>query len=402
MRSSLVLDRPAACRPLSCRACGLSVVLVEAKRFPRYKVCGGCLNRRAWNVLESVGLASQIDKLGTQTLNRIQLVCGAVEAEWAMPAMHAISRFAMDQFLFDHASQLGVMTVPECMARVQPCSSNDTVRRVELKHKQDGERVVEAKVVLAADGLTHSSLAAMEHLVSEPAPDSHIGLGALLQMDASTTNFPADRLTMVVGREGYVGITQVEETGSLSHDSSCDVSSTPSQRQLNVAAAVSAASLRRSGSPGLVIQKILEDNQVAAPPGILDADWTGTPALTRESRRWADHRLFLIGDAAGYVEPFTGEGMSWALAGAAAVVDYAHRATVDWSPELATQWHARWRQYVRQHQRTCRGLSWLLRHPRLSSMVLRSVRYAPWIAEWTMQRAAGRYSGAPRELAFGK
>ena len=40
----------------------------------------------------------------------------------------------------------------------------------------------------------------------------------------------------------------------------------------------------------------------------------GAPVLTRRRERVeARGRVFVIGDAAGYVEPFTGEGMSWAI-----------------------------------------------------------------------------------------
>ncbi len=37
-----------------------------------------------------------------------------------------------------------------------------------------------------------------------------------------------------------------------------------------------------------------------------------TPPLTRQ-RRVGHGRLIAVGDAAGYVEPFTGEGMAWAI-----------------------------------------------------------------------------------------
>ena len=47
--------------------------------------------------------------------------------------------------------------------------------------------------------------------------------------------------------------------------------------------------------------------------GLLDVQWHGTPGLTRRTRPLARDRLFYLGDAAGYVEPFTGEGIAWAL-----------------------------------------------------------------------------------------
>lgn len=46
------------------------------------------------------------------------------------------------------------------------------------------------------------------------------------------------------------------------------------------------------------------------------ARWRGTPLLTRRRCRIAGRRTMVVGDAAGYVEPFTGEGMTWAIEGA--------------------------------------------------------------------------------------
>ncbi len=79
------------------------------------------------------------------------------------------------------------------------------------------------------------------------------------------------------------------------------------------------------------------------PDGCEDAQWTGTPALTRESQQWSAHRLFLVGDAAGYVEPFTGEGMSWALAGAVEASRLADAGIKQWRDDLALKWHSIWR-----------------------------------------------------------
>ena len=57
MRSSLALDRPAQSPRRQFALAGLKTLLVDAKRFPREKVCGGYLNSRALEVLRQAGLA---------------------------------------------------------------------------------------------------------------------------------------------------------------------------------------------------------------------------------------------------------------------------------------------------------------------------------------------------------
>ncbi len=196
---------------------GHSVLLVEAKRFPRDKVCGGCLNGRAWKALGDAKLAQVLSDAGALELNELSLVCGKRRALWTMPTMHAISRWAMDDLLIKEAAKRGVTVLMETQARIEACASAAEVRTIRLKHRPaegalvDG--VVEAKVVLAADGLTHSSLGDEEQVVSHVAPGSRVGLGAT--WSSQDEWFKPGRLTMVVGSSGYVGITCVEHVESM-------------------------------------------------------------------------------------------------------------------------------------------------------------------------------------------
>ncbi len=52
---------------------GVRVLLVEKRRFPRGKVCGGCLNGRALSILDSVGLGSLVAGSGGVPLGGLQL-----------------------------------------------------------------------------------------------------------------------------------------------------------------------------------------------------------------------------------------------------------------------------------------------------------------------------------------
>ena len=352
---------------------GHAVLLVEAKRFPRDKVCGGCLNQRAWKALANSQLDQLLIDAGAVELNELSLVCGHRKALWPMPTMHAISRSTMDELLIGEAARRGVTVLQETQARIESCEAPAELRSVKLKYRpangQLVDGVVQAKVVLAADGLTHSSLGEEEQVASTVAPDSRVGLGAT--WSSRDAWYKPGRLTMVVGRAGYVGITCVE------------------LGRINAAAALSLESLRSGRSPGLVIGSLLRECGMRIPDGCDSASWTGTPALTRESQHWSAHRLFLVGDAAGYVEPFTGEGMSWALAGAVEASRLADRGIRQWDASLGDEWHGIWRRFVRQRQSTCRRLAWLLRRPRLAEFTLAAASYTPWVVHRIMRKVAG-------------
>ena len=102
--------------------------------------------------------------------------------------------------------------------------------------------------------------------------------------------------------------------------------------------------------------------------GLEHAHWQGTAGLTRHTQPLAQERLFLLGDAAGYVEPFTGEGIAWALASAQAVAPLAQRAMAGWDPQIAREWSVLYRQLIGRRQRVCHAVASGLRRPWLAAI----------------------------------
>jgi 2-polyprenyl-6-methoxyphenol hydroxylase-like FAD-dependent oxidoreductase len=150
---------------------------------------------------------------------------------------------------------------------------------------------------------------------------------------------------MAVGRGGYVGLVRVEGGA------------------LNVAGAFDSQLVRESRGPALAAARVLAQAGFPAIPALAEAEWLGTPALSRSTTPVAAERLFVLGDASGYIEPFTGEGMLWALASAVSVAPLASTACDDWQPSLAEAWSREHARIVRTRQRTCRMLAALLKSP---------------------------------------
>jgi 2-polyprenyl-6-methoxyphenol hydroxylase-like FAD-dependent oxidoreductase len=89
--------------------------------------------------------------------------------------------------------------------------------------------------------------------------------------------------------------------------------------------------------------------------------------------------LLLAGDAASYVEPFTGEGMASAIEGAIAVVPLVQEGVRQWCPEIAERWQHEYDRRIRSRQLACRAISWLVRHPRMLRWSLSGVAAQPRI-----------------------
>ena len=89
------------------------------------------------------------------------------------------------------------------------------------------------------------------------------------------------------------------------------------------------------------------------------------------SRRVAG-RVLLVGDAAGYIDPLTGEGTKLGVVGAMAAVAALH----DGEPQ---RWEAAWRQLWRPYAWSTRGLLTLSSVPVLRRALPRVLAASPWL-----------------------
>ena len=341
---------------LNARA-GLRTLLIDAKAFPRSKVCGGCLNATAWSILERHGLSEGLLAAGAVRLDSIQLRHSRKTLHQPLQRMYAVSRRFLDSQIVEMAINAGAIFVQETRARVGTTTAQ--ARHVELTVESSETRTIAAKIVVCADGLGHPSLVSEAEFAAAAKPGSRFGLGTTF---ASRDQDDETRiLEMIVGTKGYVGITRVEGG------------------QLNIAAAVERSLLAQKKQPSEAIRSILDEAGRTIPAGFAEAEWLGTPALTRTSVRQAGERLFLIGDAAGYVEPFTGEGMAWGLLGAELNAEFVRAGVRGWDRRLSLNWEQTWKRYVRSRQWTCRALSMILKSPRLTRWGLGVSRVFPMI-----------------------
>ena len=113
----------------------VSVLLVDKASFPRWKVCGCCLNGAALTALAAIGLGDLPQRLGAARLHHMHLAVGTVTASLDLPDGVSLSREALDAGLIQAAIDAGVAFLPETEAILQPqvtdCASraSETWRR---------------------------------------------------------------------------------------------------------------------------------------------------------------------------------------------------------------------------------------------------------------------------------
>lgn len=264
-----------------CAMFGKKVLLLEASRFPRDKVCGDCLNPTAWPVLDELGIAEQVRSLPSTIPRKIRFsVVGAGETEIPLPASNAatpelvVRRRDLDALLVEHAIASGV--------EFQDGSPVTSLRRVSDLWEVTtslGESHL-AKLIVASDG--RNSVTAR-----------HLGMHAPLRRTGRIglqTHIPHPHeydgtLEMRIYRNGYGGLADLGNgIANL-----CLVANDGAMKEL---------------------RKEAEKHYPVASA----AAWRSITPISRATARNVAHNgVFLCGDAARVVEPFTGEGISFAL-----------------------------------------------------------------------------------------
>jgi len=404
---------------------GQSVLMVDKATFPRRKVCGCCLNGNALAALAAVGLGELPHALGAVPLHSLKLAAGGRMATVPLAGV-ALSREAFDVALIGEAVKAGVEFRPGCRATMGAVAGDGRTVGVEFLAGGGRKPLVEleetgglrpplaktlrAGVVLVADGLNGRTAASADGFDVPAKSSSRIGAGTVVTVEGApppgdtcgVADLPHEGggvergvqspmgnsllntsplvgeverrsrsgggpfefyrpgfIFMATGGGGYVGLVVLEDG------------------RLDIAAAFDPPFVRAAGGLGEAATLILADAGFPAIPTLRTADWKGTPALTRTPDRIAGERWFAVGDASGYVEPFTGEGMAWAVGGAAA----AARLVADgWNSTLPEKWRQVHNRLVGRRQRFCRLLAPALRSRAIRSMMVSALRVLPVLA----------------------
>ena len=324
-----------SCAAIAAARTGARVLLIDRAQFPRDKVCGCCLAPAGVETLRAIDAGHVLD--GAIDLRSVRLACATRELTLRRNAGVAIGRDALDSRLIDEARRCGVDVRLGTPGRVL---GRDVGRDV-VEIARGDERIC-ARVAIAADGLSGTSLDGNADFTWRIARKSRIGFGATIAAGAIACG--EGEILMRVARGGYIGAVELP-SGAI-----------------DVAAAIDPARLRQFASVADCARDWL-GARVLNTSAITNARWKGTPLLTRRRACVAADGILVAGDAAGYIEPFTGEGMSWAIAtGAAAGVVAAQiaRGEASW-----TMWPALYASIVGRSRTRCRVIALLLRSPML-------------------------------------
>jgi menaquinone-9 beta-reductase len=327
----------------SCAVAGLRTLVLDREKFPREKVCGDCLNPSCWPVLERLELAQRVRGLPHSRLCSVEFIAidgREVIVDLPSGARREISvkRSLFDDLLLRRARELGADVHEQTTASA--LSKND-----HWKIETASGEFFQAQILVGADG-RNSTVARLCNFLPRLERE-RVALQAHVPLPRDFDG----RIVLQFLPEGYSGQAPVNET------------------QLNLCLV---------GTPPTIstLRKWAE-HQFDLPA---NQPWRTITPLTRSPIPSAHENLFFIGDAARVVEPFTGEGIYYAMRSGELAANAIAKILRDDDRSSAL------REFGRAYTQMYRGRLWINRlaraavlRPQLGSFFVHTARINPSI-----------------------
>lgn len=347
---------------------GYKVVLLDQATFPRDKVCGEFISPAADAILEDLGVLSEIEALSPVRLNGVAIssyeMTGFAVDYPPLPGttrpMTSLSlpRFALDRLMIERVQQAGV-AVKEAHKVTDFIVEEGRVTGV--RGRCDSKTPIEfrASVVVDAGGRNGISLRRFD-LKKKSQGSSKIALAAHWTVPHPLENY----CSMHISHPGYTGIASTGEN------------------QVNVVLVVDKKSIQgekdlhefyvRTVLKNPLRRKLLDQGEVAEKVRSVDS-------LGFSVRPPSVGGLVLVGDASGFIDPFTGEGIYLSLRSAqiaAKVIDDCIKRK-DFSVNALAVYERRRKKEFNKKFLLSKILQYLIYNPPLCNRVIQTLAKNP-------------------------
>lgn len=336
---------------------GQDVTVIERDAAPAHKICGEFLSIEAQKSLAAIGF--DVGRLGGHSISRLRLVRDDAAVSVALPFQGlGITRRRLDAALLDHATDCGAVVRRGVAIRAADTTSGITLDLA------DGTRVRADRLLLATGkhdvrGLRRKSA----------TPEELVGFKMYFRLNPAARQALAGHVDLVLFADGYAGL-QLVENGMA-----------------NFSLLVERARFKRvGGNWDALLADLLARNECLARKLAGALPLLNQPLSIFRVPYGFVHRpaaddasgVFRLGDQAGVIPSFTGDGMAIALHSAALAASAVRGG------DSADTYHRLLRRHIRGQ---------IFR----ASTMYRLARFAP--AQRALFAVAGRFPGLLRLAA---
>jgi menaquinone-9 beta-reductase len=291
---------------------GWKVIVAEGERFPRDKVCGDGVSPVALQELHAMGITSTEKFMAANEISKVGLFIGEdkVVINLSKPEnlrfnARIIPRIELDHWIYQAAKSAGAVYAED--TRVNSYQVTESGVIVNLKNNENYS--IKTKVIVGADG--SSSCISRQLNGARPVHEYQLlGLRAYYE----NVNGPSDRVDIFFSKESFPGIFWMfpkRENGA--NIGMAMVASTLPKNTTHVKNML----LNHINSNGEILKRIGN--------GKINGKITGWPlTFFNADSCISSERVILVGDAAGLINPLSGDGIQYALLSGRWAADVLH------------------------------------------------------------------------------
>lgn len=347
---------------------GFAVTLVEKQTYPHHKVCGEYLSNEVLPYLEWLDLdLTVLSPIAIQQFNFSTDDGQLLESPLPLGGI-GISRYSLDHFLFQQAVDRGCQMI------------HDTVLSVNFKEELDlfevkltGSNLITAKIAIGAYGKRDT----LDQKLSRSFIRKKSPWLAIKAHYAG--NFPDDLVAIHNFEGGYCGVSKVENN------------------KINICYLVDYLSFKKYKSIPEHRLKVLYQNphlrKVFEGSRLLFEQPVTISQISFEKKTIIENHVLMIGDTAGLIHPFCGNGMAIAIHSAklcaSCVIDYLTQESIS-RHSLERKYQKLWNQNFLSRMTAGKIMAGILRKKQLRNKFMRILIKYPFLLSMMIKQTHGK------------
>jgi flavin-dependent dehydrogenase len=337
---------------------GYKTILFEKERYPFHKVCGEYVSLESWNFLEDLGVP--LSQMNLPIINRLLVTApNGNELEKDLPlGGFGISRYKLDSIFAQIARDNGVKVI-------ESTKIDDVKFYHDVFSLQSGaELLCQSKTVAGAFGKRSNLDVKWKRrfiVQKQNKLNNYIAVKYHIKI-----NWPADLIALHNFKNGYCGISQIED------------------EKYCLCYLTTAKNLEMSGNsiPEMEKQVLYENphlKRIFSEASMLYQSPVTISQVSFSKKSQVHDHIIMVGDAAGMITPLCGNGMSMALHASKIAFEQIHLFLQKRIPrwQMEVDYEKAWQQQFGSRLKTGRFIQKFFGSPVLSGMLISVLKPLP-------------------------